>query len=93
MWVYEKPVDICILMNETLFELPMARISVICSYVMLLKCEISLTEMQISTICGLIIAPHSDQFPVGLIIQLVEHCTGVTKVRLQVLFRYEFFRP
>ena len=27
--------------------------------------------------------PHNDQLPVGLIAQLVEHCTGITEVRFE----------
>ena len=32
----------------------------------------------------LIIDPHNDLLPVGLIAQLVEHCTGIAEVRVQV---------
>ena len=35
---------------------------------------------------GLIIDPHNDQLPVGLIAQLVECCTGIAEVRVQVPF-------
>ena len=42
---------------------------------------------------GLIIDPHNDLLPVGLIAQLVEHCTSVTEVRIWVPFRQEFFKP
>ena len=31
---------------------------------------------------GLIINPHNDLLPVGLIAQLVEHCPGFTEVRV-----------
>ena len=40
-----------------------------------------------------LIDPHKDQLPVGLIAQLVEYCTGIAGVRVQVLFRPEFFWP
>lgn len=33
---------------------------------------------------------HNDQLSVGLIAQLIEHCTGIIEVRVQVLFRPEF---
>jgi len=33
--------------------------------------------------------PHSDQLPVGLIAQLVEHCTGITEVRVRVPLKHE----
>ena len=33
---------------------------------------------------------HHDQLPVDLIDQLVEHYTGVTEVKFQILLRYEF---
>ena len=38
------------------------------------------------------IDPHNDQLSVALIVQLVEHWTGIAEVRVQVLFRPEFFR-
>lgn len=28
--------------------------------------------------------PHNDQIPVGLTAQLVEHCTGIAEVRVQI---------
>ena len=31
--------------------------------------------------------PHNGQLPVGLIAQLVEHCTGMAEVRVQDPFR------
>ena len=49
--------------------------------------EISLIETHTSTIYGLIIDPHNNQLPVGLIAQLVEHCTGIAEVRVLVPFR------
>ena len=30
---------------------------------------------------GLIIDPHNDQLPIGLLAQLVGHCTGIAEVR------------
>ena len=30
------------------------------------------------------ICTHNDQLPVGLIAQLVEHCTGITEVWVQI---------
>ena len=42
---------------------------------------------------GLIIDPHNDQLPVGLIAQLVEHCTSIAEVRVWIPFRPKFFRP
>ena len=50
-------------------------------------------EKHISTIHGLIIDAHDDQLPVGFIVQLVEHCTGIAEGRGQVLLRLEFFKP
>ena len=41
-------------------------------------------------IYGLIIAPHNDLLPVGLITQLVEHCTGIAEVRVGIPFRPKF---
>ena len=35
-------------------------------------------------IYGLIIDPHNDLLPVGLIAQLVEHCTGIAEVRVWI---------
>ena len=37
--------------------------------------------------------PHNGKLPVGLIVQLVEHCTGITEVRVGILFMPEIFRP
>jgi len=42
---------------------------------------------------GLIIDPHDDQVPVGLIAQLLEHWTSIAEVRVWVQFRIEFLRP
>jgi len=39
----------------------------------------------ISFIYRVIIDPHNNQLPVGLIAQLVEHCTGSAEVRVRVL--------
>ena len=38
------------------------------------------------TFNGLIIDPHDDQLPFGLMAQLVEHCSSIAEVRVQVLF-------
>ena len=46
--------------------------------------EISSIWSHRSTIYGLIIDPYNDQLPVGLIVQLVEHCTSITEVRVRV---------
>ena len=35
-------------------------------------------------IYGLIIDPHNDQFPVGLLAQLTEHCTALAGVRVRI---------
>ena len=35
-------------------------------------------------ILGLIIDPQNDRLPVGLIAQLVEHCTGIAEVRVRI---------
>ena len=35
-------------------------------------------------IYGLIIDPHNDQFPVGLLAQLTEHCTALAEVRVRI---------
>jgi len=41
--------------------------------------EISSLGSHISSIQGLMIDPHNDQLPVGLIAQLVEHCTCIVE--------------
>ena len=38
------------------------------------------------------IGPLNDRLPVGLIAQLVKHCTGIPEVRVLVTFRPDFFR-
>ena len=38
----------------------------------------------ISIIYGLMIDPHNNQLPVGLIAQLAEHCTSIAEVRVSV---------
>ena len=40
----------------------------------------------------LIIDPHNDQHPVGLVAQLVELCSGIAEVKVRVPFRPEIFR-
>ena len=45
-----------------------------------------------SNIYAFVIDPHNDRLPIGLIVQLVEHSTGITEVRVQVPFGAEFFR-
>ena len=45
------------------------------------------------TIYELIIDPHEERLQVGHIAQLVEHCTGITDVRVRVLFAPELFSP
>ena len=47
----------------------------------------------IFTIYGFMIDPHNDQPPVGLIAQLLEHCTSIAEARVRVSFKPEFFRP
>ena len=47
----------------------------------------------ISPIYGLMIDPHNGQLAVGLIAPLMEHCTCIAEIMVQVLFRPEFFRP
>ena len=53
----------------------------------------SINEILISanfaTVYGLIIDPHDDQLPVGLIAQLVECCPGSAEDRIRVSFRPE----
>ena len=39
---------------------------------------------------GFIANPHNDQLPVGLLAQLVEHCTSISKVMGSILYRPEF---
>ena len=39
------------------------------------------------------IDPQNNQLPVGLIAQLVEHCTSIAGVRVRVALRPEFFKP
>ena len=46
--------------------------------------EISLIWWHRSTIYGLLIDPYNDQLPVCLIVQLVEHCTSITEIRVRV---------
>ena len=36
--------------------------------------------MYIFTIYGLVVDPHNDKLPVGLIAQLVAHCTGIAEI-------------
>ena len=45
------------------------------------------------TIYRLIIDPHDNFLPVGLIAQLEEHCTRIAEIKVRVPFRSEFFRP
>ena len=40
-------------------------------------------------ICGLMKPPHYDLHPVGLTAQLVEHCTGIAEVRVQISIQAE----
>ena len=35
-------------------------------------------------IYGLLIDPHNDQLSVGLIAQLIEHCTGILEVKVRI---------
>lgn len=42
---------------------------------------------------GIILNWHYNQFPVGLIAQVAEHCSGIAKVRIQIpQYWPEFFR-
>ena len=43
-----------------------------------------------SIIYKLSVDPHNHQLPVSLRGQLVEHCIGITEVRVQVPFKSEF---
>ena len=48
----------------------------------------------IPSIYGIIIDPHYDQLPFDLIVELVDHCTGIAEVRLRIRFRGPFLeRP
>ena len=38
----------------------------------------------ISIIYGLMVEPHNDQLPVGLIIQLLGHCNGIAEARVRI---------
>ena len=44
-----------------------------------------------SSLHGFIWNQHSDQLPGGLLAQLVEQCTGITEVMVQIPYRPEFF--
>ena len=35
-------------------------------------------------IFGLIVDPHNDLLPVGVVAQLVEHCTAIAEVRVRI---------
>ena len=43
-----------------------------------------IVDLSISIIYGPIIEPHDNQLLVGLIAQLVEHCTGIAEVRVRI---------
>ena len=49
----------------------------LCSYGMLRYLADALIKTHISTIYELMIDPHNEQLPVGLIAQLVEHYIGI----------------
>jgi len=44
-------------------------------------------------IYGVIIDPHNDQLPFGLVDQLVQHCPGIAPEMVRLLFRPIFLRP
>ena len=48
---------------------------------------ISLIRSYISTLYELMIDPHNDQLPVGVVAQLVEHCSGIAEVWVRVPYR------
>ena len=74
----------------------------LCSYVLLehsrkkglknkkITIIIIIIKTHILIIYGLIIDPHNDQLPVGLIAQLVPHCTRISEVRVRLPFRGPF---
>ena len=62
-------------------------------YVVRLQATYSIMSIIYLHIYGLIINPHNDLLPVGLIAQLVEHCTDITGVEFASSFKPEKFRP
>ena len=87
MWVDYKPVDAeiddacCCLSSDIKKKKP---IKFIHSYLQFKYMENSCIIVIYLHIYGLIIDPHNELLPVGLIAQLVEHCTGITEVRVQI---------
>ena len=55
-----------------------------------IKAKLEVSDRPVSMAYGLTIDPRDDQFPVDLRAQLVEHCTGITEVRVRVPFRGPF---
>ena len=51
----------------------------------------NLHEFHVFIIYGLVIHQYNDQLPVDLVAELAEHWIGIAEVRVQVLFRAEFF--
>ena len=71
---------------EISFELWMEAILMLMIFAVILSC-MSSSEWKISTIYGLIIDPHNNKSPVGLLAQVIEHCTCMAQVRIRVPFR------
>ena len=59
----------------------------------MVMCEIHVCEqLFMILIDGLINDPHSNQLPVGVIAQVVEHWTGITEIRVGVPFQFLYFQ-
>lgn len=69
---------LCDQINEVSFELRMETLSVIVNDLRSSATLLGLTD------------PHNDHLPVGLIAELVEHCTGIAEVRARVPFKPVF---
>ena len=54
--------------------------------------SVSMKQIDSLHILRTFLDPHNDHLPVGLIAQLVEHCTGIAEVRDRIPFGPEFFR-
>ena len=57
----------------------------------LLKLLVQIILYHMSILYGLITNSQNDQLPLGLIAQLVEHCTGVTKIMGSIPFQAWIF--
>ena len=87
MWVHDEPVDggyksiYMILIHEihVFVSFRSSNTCISCSNITYIGLYPSSTGLQ-----------HNDQLPVGLIAQLVKHCTGIAKVGVRIPFRLNF---